>query len=334
MERKRKTEKVGFFWNFRTAVDQKTRFQRPGLRLYAGLLRTPRLPEIKCNVRTRRGSSARRFPPAFHPSSLILHPSSFILHPSSSSFILHPSPRRFQNHLHQSRLAIVEPSNHAAPRPAAPRHWSGNRRRSSPRDRSRQAGYSPLRSARAVERQLPRHDRLQRQLHLGRQVAHQRHLAALCARGDGQLHGGRDADGLDGHVGPAAAGQREQPRQRIVAVGTQRFVGAQLAGQVKPARSRSTAMIRPQPAARRAWTTSSPIMPAPTTTAVSLRRIGVRPTACTATESGSTIAARRSSGRRAGDRGCAAARRRTRRRRRGGDTRRRKRPARGGCRRD
>ena len=49
--------------------------------------------------------------------------------------------------------------------------------------------------------------------------------------------------------------------------------------------------MRPQPAARNACTTRRPILPAPTTNAVSLSVTGVRATACSAMDTGSTIAA-------------------------------------------
>ena len=102
----------------------------------------------------------------------------------------------------------------------------------------------------------------------------------------------RDPHRLERHVGAAALGRgRHLAAPRPPPAGRERRAAPSRRASSRFSGSRSIANTRAQPAARSTCTRHRPIMPAPTTTAVSPTSSGVRPTACAATATGSTIAA-------------------------------------------
>ena len=159
-------------------------------------------------------------------------------------------------------------------------------------------GDLAVRSAGAEHRDLARDHRLQRQLDRRREVSDQDHGAALADAANRVRHGVAVAHDFERDVGTAPAGElaRRPPARRRLSHSAPAWRPS-----VAPASSfRVVDVDRDDRAARPSrfstWIISRPIIPAPTTTAVSSGRRECRLTACTAIDTAS-ISAARSNGR-------------------------------------
>src|SRR5438093_418692 len=96
------------------------------------------------------------------------------------------------------------------------------------RDQLQALGIFAARRARALEADLARHDRLQRNGDVRREVPDQRHAAALAHGGDRAAHGGLDADGLEGRIGAPAFGERPHRGPDVAGAGVDDMGRAEL----------------------------------------------------------------------------------------------------------
>ena len=132
----------------------------------------------------------------------------------------------------------------------------------------------------ALQPDLPGDHLLQRQVDLGAEVADQGNGATLADSGDRGLDRRGHSHGFEHCVGAASAGAGAYFGGRVAGSGVQDRVGAGGArATASLASSTSTPITVAKPAAFAAWMVSWPIMPQPTTTAVSSGAIGVRLTA-------------------------------------------------------